>query len=1380
MGPTDHKVDNAGENALTLLSKITQHLHGMLYQFRLAPDKSTSMPYASPQIIDFFGLTPEQVQSDASELLKRIDPRDYDRFVETGRISAEKMSPWHCEFRVNYANSNIVRWLFGNSSPELEPDGSILWTGYIKDITETKQLKEAAIMGGIAMHAQLGSIPDLLFEVDELGICQSVHSASQELLADSPNAFIGEPIQVFLPKRACEAILQAIREAKLAGRSHGKYFALDLLQGKRWFELSLVQNKKEDGHDTYVTLVRDVTEQKKAQDKLRIDSYAFRAISQGVLVADSHKNIIAVNDAFTRITGYTVDDLLGKAFSFLYTGQENADSALEIEQLIAQNLAFSGEVISYHKEGNTFLNEITITPVVEENSQASNFVCVIRDITEQNALQIAIEESRYLLITVIDSAPSKIFWKDKQSRYLGCNKAFAEEMGLQDPVEIFGKTDEDFFPAEYAQKFKQDDAAIMAAAESKLFYEEEVINGQGKRDWALKSKVPLRNARNEIIGLLGVFDIITERREEQAKLRKTQQALLESNERYIDLYEFAPVGYLTVNESGMVSEANWKARAILGLKRKDLGKERFASFVSQDNKKYWQSQFATLKALQEGDELAFELTLSNEEANTHVDVKLTCVRTHATENQSMVRMTLFDITAMKLADAELRQKEAYQRSLLDNFPFMVWLKDKDSRFLTVNQAFLKACGATSFDQVIGKTDADFWTPDLSDMYRKQDKAVILSREPKTLDEIIEVEGSRFWFETYKSPVIVDDKVLGTVGFARDISNRRRMSSYEQFRGRMLELVVRESNLQIILDSIVSGLEQIHPAMFCLIALLDEKGKQLHVASALSLPDGFLEVIEGMKIGMGVGSVGTAAFTKQRVIVEDVMTHPYWEKNKAVAQKHGIGSSWAEPIIGAKGNVLGAFGIYHHHAQSPDEFDMTLIEQSARLISIALERHESISKIAHLAYYDDVTGLPNRRFLFEQLKRSMAMNLESGAYGALMYLDLDQFKTVNDSRGHDIGDMLLLEVANRLKTNLHAADTVARVGGDEFVVLLEALSSEPIEAAKQVELVLGRILKALTKPFTIAKQKHHVSASVGITLFGQQKIDAEEILQQSDIAMFQAKKSGRNTYRFFDPTMQANITALVGLEAELRKALSEDQFILYYQVQVDHLGQPFGAEALIRWMHPERGMISPANFIPLAEESGLIIPIGAWVLDTACAQIKAWQTNPNTRELTLSVNISAKQFRQVGFVQLVKDCIEKHGIDPMYLRLELTESMLLENVEETVEYMNALGQIGVQFSLDDFGTGYSSLQYLKRLPLYQLKIDQSFVRDIVTDSHDRTIVRTIIAMAQSMYIGVIAEGVETHEQRELLLTNGCRRYQGFYFGRPMVIEQFNAMFKTIPH
>jgi EAL domain-containing protein (putative c-di-GMP-specific phosphodiesterase class I) len=356
------------------------------------------------------------------------------------------------------------------------------------------------------------------------------------------------------------------------------------------------------------------------------------------------------------------------------------------------------------------------------------------------------------------------------------------------------------------------------------------------------------------------------------------------------------------------------------------------------------------------------------------------------------------------------------------------------------------------------------------------------------------------------------------------------------------------------------------------------------------------------------------------------------------------------------------------------------------------------------------------------------------------------------------------------------DTVARLGGDEFVVVIEDLSEQDIDAAAQAEIVANKILATINLPYQLAKYKHHNTTSIGVTLFKGHQSEVEDLLKQADIAMYQAKKAGRNTLRFFNPQMQANISARTDLELDLRKALEGQQFHLYYQVQVDHLGQPMGAEALIRWLHPERGLVSPLHFIPLLEETGLILPIGQWVLETACAQLKAWQQNALTRNLTLSINVSAKQFYQAEFVPQVQTAVQGHGIDPMQLKLELTESILLEDIEDTKVTMSALQAIGVQLSLDDFGTGYSSLKYLKLLPLYQLKIDQSFVRDIVTDSSDRSIVRTIIAMAQSLYLGVIAEGVETAEQRDILLSNGCKRYQGFLFGKPVPIDQFEAALK----
>src|SRR5450830_754108 len=440
------------------------------------------------------------------------------------------------------------------------------------------------------------------------------------------------------------------------------------------------------------------------------------------------------------------------------------------------------------------------------------------------------------------------------------------------------------------------------------------------------------------------------------------------------------------------------------------------------------------------------------------------------------------------------------------------------------------------------------------------------------------------------------------------------------------------------------------------------------------------------------------------------------------------------------------------------------------------RKAAEDEIQSLAFYDPLTHLPNRRLLVDRLNQALVSSARSGKDGALLFLDLDHFKTLNDTLGHDTGDLLLQQVANRLTSCVREGDTVARLGGDEYVVMLEDLSEHAIEAASQAEVVGEKILSALNQPYQLASYEYHSTPSIGVALFSDHNQSQEELLKHADIAMYQAKKAGRNTLRFFDPHMQDAINTRVDLERELRKALEQQQFQLYYQIQVDGSARTVGAEALIRWIHPERGLISPFDFIPLAEETGLILPIGLWVLDTACAQLKAWQQAPLTSDLTLSINVSAKQFRQDDFVNQVHAAVERHAINAKKLKLELTESMLLDNIDGTVATMNALKEIGIRFSLDDFGTGYSSLQYLKQLPLYQLKIDQSFVRDLVVDSHDRSIVRTVIAMANSLDLNVIAEGVEALEQRSLLLSKGCIYFQGYLFGRPVPIEQFEALLK----
>jgi diguanylate cyclase (GGDEF)-like protein/PAS domain S-box-containing protein len=437
------------------------------------------------------------------------------------------------------------------------------------------------------------------------------------------------------------------------------------------------------------------------------------------------------------------------------------------------------------------------------------------------------------------------------------------------------------------------------------------------------------------------------------------------------------------------------------------------------------------------------------------------------------------------------------------------------------------------------------------------------------------------------------------------------------------------------------------------------------------------------------------------------------------------------------------------------------------------RKQSEAAIHQLAFYDPLTGLPNRRLLMDRLQQSIAVSVRDHRYGAIMLLDLDHFKILNDTKGHEIGDLLLKEVATRLSSLVQEGDTVARLGGDEFVVILEALDVEADKAAAQAEHAAEKIRELLVQPYLLNGRTHHTTPSIGITLFKGHLDSLDDLLRHADIAMYQAKSAGRNAIRFYDPETQSEIEARAELETELRLSLEHGQFQLHYQIQVDSSLRPIGAEVLLRWLHPQRGLVSPAQFIPLAEETGLIVPIGLWVLHASCMQLRSWQEDPLTRNLTLAVNVSAKQFRQHDFVHRVRRALHECGAKPSLLKLELTESMVLENVEDTIAKMRELKQLGVSFSMDDFGTGYSSLQYLKRLPLDQIKIDRSFVRDIANDPNDAAIVKTIIAMAEAMGLDVIAEGVESEAQQEFLGRHGCHAYQGYLFGKPLPIGEFEG-------
>lgn len=681
----------------------------------------------------------------------------------------------------------------------------------------------------------------------------------------------------------------------------------------------------------------------------------------------------------------------------------------------------------------------------------------------------------------------------------------------------------------------------------------------------------------------------------------------------------------------------------------------------------------------------------------------------------------------------LEKSEEKLRTILDNVEAFIYLKDTKGRYVFANKP-VRQLWQVGMEDIVGFGDEKFFDAATAANIRHNDRRVLENGEILKAEETntIPPTGKTATYLSTKLPLRGEDgSIYALCGISIDITERKQT----------------ETNFRIAATAFESQES---------LMITDAEGVVLRVNKAFTEDTGYTaEEIVGQTPRLLQSGHHNEAFYHD--MWEAIHRTGAWQGEVWDRRKNGeLYPKWLN-ISAVKGDD----GVVTHYVGS--HIDIT-------------ERKAAEEKIQHLAFYDHLTDLPNRLLLLDRLKQVLASTARSCLKGALLFIDLDNFKNLNDTLGHDIGDMLLKQAAQRLESCIRESDTVARLGGDEFVVMLLDLSEQPIEAAAQTEAICEKILAALSQPYPLDKNTYRCTASIGVTLFSGHQQAADELMKQADIAMYQAKKAGRNALRFFDRLMQENISARVLLEGELQNALESQQFHLYYQIQVDSSHRPMGAEALIRWIHPERGLVSPAQFIPLAEETGLILPIGLWVLETACAQLKAWQHDAFTRDLTLAVNVSARQFRQTDFVIQVQSAAQRHDITPKLLKMELTESLLQENIEDTIATMNALNEIGVQFSLDDFGTGYSSLQYLKRLPLDQIKIDQSFVRDIAADTSDIAVVRATIAMARSLDLDVIAEGVETEEQRQLLMENGCTNYQGYLFGRPLPIEQFEALLK----
>ena len=829
------------------------------------------------------------------------------------------------------------------------------------------------------------------------------------------------------------------------------------------------------------------------------------------------------------------------------------------------------------------------------------------------------------------------------------------------------------------------------------------------------------------------------------------------------------------------------------------------------------------------------------------------------------------------------ESNMYLEAVFNNIGDPIFVKDDECRLLLVNDAFCSIFGLPR-EEIIGKTLAEKVSVSEREHFLSIDRQVLKEGKEVLCEETLSLSNAQTKIILTRKNRIVDSQGnFFLVGVIHDITQRKKDELREKSRTQLLELIAHGEPLPVILAAIVQVVEQENPDMLCSILLLDDAGKHLISGTAASLPDFYNEAIHGVEVGIGVGSCGTAAFLNERVIVADIQTHPYWVPYKELAMSAGLAACWSEPIRSTTGKVLGTFAIYHQNINSPTAADLAVIEQTAGLASIAIEKKQAEERIKRaasvfthanegimitdatptiievndtfsritgyrpeevlgknpnilksgrqtpefyadmwsqiiaqghwrgeiwnrrkngeiypeiltisavkdaadivqhyvslstditpmkayqgqlerIAHYDSLTNLPNRVLLADRLKIAMAHCQRHNKSLAVAFMDLDGFKVVNDSYGHTVGDELLIAVSQRMKVALRECDTLARIGGDEFIAVLADL-----DQFEDCEVVLTRLLKAAADPVSVGDVEMQVSVSIGVTHYPQDGADADQLMRHADQAMYVAKQAGKNRFHLFDTEQDNAIIIQRTSIGNINTALDSGEFVLHYQPKVNmRTGEVLGAEALIRWQHPVSGLIPPLEFLPVIEGHGVSLKLGEWVIDAALSQIMQWRSMGIN--LAVSVNISGFQLQQNNFTTRLAMLLAAHPqVDPKCLELEILETSALQDTKQVSATMNACHELGVRFALDDFGTGYSSLTYLKRLPAYLIKIDQSFVRDMLDDTDDLAIVEGVVGLAKAFQRKVIAEGVETVAHGAALLQLGCELAQGYGIARPM--------------
>ena len=1076
---------------------------------------------------------------------------------------------------------------------------------------------------------------------------------------------------------------------------------------------------------------------------------------------------LGVNRAWEKFFGVTREDFIGKTVYDLYPDTpEVADSLHAMDEALWKNPGTQ-----------TYEASITTTDVMRHDTiyykatytgadgSVAGLIGTIIDITDRKQAEAAMKESEERFRATFDQAAVGIVHTSLDGYYLKVNTKFCEIFGYTE-AELLGRAAIDFTHPDDRAGGQEHRQLLWERKLDKFSGEKRYVRKDGSVIWTNRTVSLARDPDGQPMYFIRVIEDITDRKE--------------AEERYRATFDNAPIGIMhTAVEGYSILRANRKLCEMLGYTHDELLRMTSTEIVHPDYRFTDQSRYKDQLIKDEVPAFSSERKFLRKNG-TSIWVNRTVSLVHDAAGRPLYFIRIVeDITERKQAESALRASELKYRSVIAVMAEGVFLRDVEGRIVTCNASAERIIGR-SLDQMRGNLYFDpTWQAireDGSKFPNHERPANAALRTGKPQSEVImglrKADGAVIWLMTNAQPLFEgqDAKPIGVVSTITDITQRKQAELRQTMEHRVTRLLSEAESLEEIVPRIIQTIgETIDSA--CAACWLWDEYRQARVCAATwgQSSAGVTEFLDGnrqpRRLPRTPGGLLNRVWDDGEPVWMTDVTQDVTFRRAAIAAKAGLRGAFAFPIRFGD-EILGVMEFYTRDSRPPDEVLLQSARSMGSQIGQFLARRKAEERVRHLAHFDDLTGLPNRNTFNQRLQHALAQAHRHAKPLAVLFIDLDRFKIINDTLGHNAGDRVLREVAQRFGECLRDSDTVARLGGDEFVVLIEELP-DPVHVTS----IAQKILAAVAKPFVLDGQEFQLTASIGITTYPDDSDDMATLLKNADIAMYRAKEQGKNIYQYYSAQMNVHSLERLALESNLRRAVERDEFRLHYQPKV-HLasGRVTGMEALVRWQQSGKALIYPAEFIPLAEETGLIVPIGEWVMKTACAQNKFWQ-DQGLPPVRVAVNLSARQFTHEKLLDDVARILAETGLDPAQLELEITESMVMQNAEQAVKLLNRLSAMGIHLSIDDFGTGYSSLSYLKRFPIDSVKIDRSFIRDIPGDADDAAITQAIIAMAHGLRITVIAEGVETREQLEFLRDNGCDEIQGHYFSKAVPPDEF---------